>query len=414
MSVAVDDHRSGPRSVAKKPSGVGNQKRRKMRLGEMLVQAGYITDDEVGRALAVQKMGGGRLGSILVKLKFCTDDHIREVLADQLSVQVVELTDFTPEPEVLELVPTDLIRKYELVPIRKDGDNLWVAMMDPYNLTAIDDLKFATGCRHLTIVTCTEDDFKEFLEENLQTQCLIEEILEGGDFYDKAINSLDEDMRIVQEESEEDLVHDLKLAGEQPPIVTLCNFLLVESINRGASDIHIEPYETYFRIRFRVDGRLMSMLTPPHRLHRPMIARMKILAEMDISKSRIPQDGHIAIQYKGETVHYRVSTLPTVYGEKCVIRLLKKDNGLMDLNKLGFTEAEFAILRANINKPQGIVLVTGPTGSGKTTTLHAALAYINDPEVNIVTLEDPVEASIDGINHVQVATRGGGDLRLRS
>ncbi len=358
--------------------------RQPVRLGELLVQAGHVTEEQVERALGVQQLGGGRLGSILVNLKFCTEAQIRDLLGRQMGVDVVELGRVDPDAEALERVPKHLIRKYEVVPISLDGDHLTLAMMDPYNLAALDDIKFATGVGRITAVTCTEDDFRRFLEEKLQTQTVIEEIL-------------DAQIEVV-EAAESD---------EQAPIIKLCRYLLLEAINRRASDIHIEPYETYFRVRMRIDGRLMTLLTPPQRLHAPMVGRFKVMAEMDISKRRVPQDGALSIRHADETVHYRVSTLPTVYGEKCVIRLLKKDRGLLHLDTIGFTDPELHLVRRMLRMPQGIILVTGPTGSGKTTTLHAGLYDINDPEVNIVTLEDPVEASIEGINHVKVNPRGG-------
>lgn len=392
-----------PEALAKKP-------KRKLRLGELLVKAGVVDDDAVQRALAVQKMGGGRLGSVLVKLKLCTEEQIQGALSEQLDVDVVELTKFEPEPGVLGLIPRALVRKYEAIPLRKEGTTVWVAMMDPYNLTAIDDIRFCTGAGKLVVMTCTESAFKSFVKEHLETQVLIDEIMEGGDFYEKAIGSIDgedEPSRRSQDSEDNEIVHDLRIAGEQPPIITLCNFLLVESINRGASDIHVEPYETYFRVRLRIDGRLQTLLTPPQRLHSPMITRFKVIADMDIAKRRIPQDGHIGITFQGETCHYRVSTLPTVYGEKCVIRLLKKSAALASVDSLGFSEADLKAYKRALHAPQGIVLVTGPTGSGKTTTLHAGLSAINDPEVNIVTLEDPVEASLSGVNHVQVHEAAG-------
>ena len=379
-----------------------------MRLGELLVNAGVVTDDDVMRALSVQKMGGGRLGKILVNLKLCTENQIRDALAKQFDVNVVELAGFAPKPDVLQLLPTELVRKYEAVPIKKEEGTLWVAMMDPYNLTALDDIKFATGVRKLNVVTCTESDFTQFIEENLATQSLMAEILSGGEFYERAVSSVDATPEVEETDGDTvELIHELKLAGEQPPIITLCNFLLVEAIRRRASDIHVEPYETYLRVRVRIDGALHTILTPPERLHSAITARFKIMAEMDISKRRIPQDGHIAIGYQGETVHYRVSSLPTVYGEKVVIRLLKKDQALHELDSLGFDAGEATCVKRGFAAPHGLLLVTGPTGSGKTTTVHAGLNHINEPEVNIVTLEDPVEASLDGINHVQTNNAAG-------
>jgi len=380
---------------------------RRMRLGELLVRAGVVDDAGVERALGVQKMGGGRLGSILVKLKLCAEAQIREALSKQFDTEIVELSDFDPDPATLQMLPLDLVKKYEAVPLKKEKDTVWIAMMDPYNLTALDDIRFRTGARKIVAVTCTETDFDKFIRERLATETLVQEILGGGEFYEKALSSLAEVKERPAEEEAPDVVHDLKLAGEQQPVITLCNFLLVESIKRRASDVHVEPYETYFRVRLRVDGQLHTLLTPPQRLHAPMICRLKVMAGMDISKRRIPQDGHIGIFFGGETVHYRVSTLPTVYGEKCVVRLLKRDKGLQSIDSIGFEPEELEVFRRALHKPQGILLVTGPTGSGKTTTLHAGLAHLNREETNIVTLEDPVEASLPGINHVQIHEAAG-------
>ena len=392
--------------AAPHPEPQQQERPRRKRLGEILVDSGVVDEQMVMRALAVQEMGGGRLGSVLTKLNFCTEEQIRAALKQQMDVEVVDLGELDIDPRVMDLVPLGLIRKYEVVPLRMDNGVLWVAMMDPYNLAALDDLRFATGCKKTVVVTCTEGDFRRLLEEELETQTIMDEILDGAEFFERCMEVVD-DVPGGNGEAGEELVHDLELASEQHPVVTLCNFLLVESIRRRASDIHIEAYENYFRVRIRIDGQLQNLLTPPKRLHSPMIARCKVMSGMDIAKRRIPQDGHIAIQYEGETVHFRVSTLPTVYGEKCVIRLLKKDTSLLSLDSIGFEPEELANVKKSISMPQGLVLVTGPTGSGKTTTLHAAIQAINEPEVNIVTLEDPVEATLPDINHVKIDENGG-------
>lgn len=381
----------------------------RLRLGELLVRANVVTNEQVERALSVQRLGGGRLGSILVRLKFCTDQQMRTALAEQLGVHVVEIAELNPEPDVQDLLSTEFVRKYEVLPLRRDGRTLWVAMVDPYNLTAIDDIRFSTGVRDIVVATCTETDFRRYVERHLATRSLIEEILDGGRFYERAISSLGSDGAGDDEgdPAPPDVVHALELAGEQPPIITLCNFLLAEAVTRGASDIHIEPQETSFRVRMRLDGVLRPLITPPQRLHSAIVARFKVMAEMDISRRRVPQDGHIAIEYRGKATHFRVSTLPTVYGEKCVIRLLGKEVNLTSLDALGFDAEELTTLRRAIRRSQGLVLVTGPTGSGKTTTLHACLNDINTADVNIVTLEDPVESTIPGITHVQIAETGG-------
>lgn len=393
-----------PAVVAVPQDNAARPKRK--RLGEILVEAGVVDDEAVRRALAVQKMGGGRLGSILVNLRLCTEEQIRRALSAQLGIEMVRLEDFSPDAAAMGAIPRELVLKYEAIPLRVEKDAVHVAMLDPFNLTALDDIRFVVG-KKLVVVSCTEADFAAFVKEHLETQSLMQDILDGGDFYERAVEHIEGGDEGATGEDDEDVVHDLKLAGEQAPIITLCNFLLVESINRRASDVHIEPYETYFRVRLRIDGTLQNLITPPQRLHGSMVTRMKIMAGMDIAKRREPQDGHIAICYQGETCHYRVSTLPTIYGEKCVIRLLKKDETLASIDTLGFESGDLARFKSSIRKPQGIVLVTGPTGSGKTTTLHAGLAMINEPGTNIVTLEDPVEASIPGINHVQINEAAG-------
>ena len=379
---------------------------KKKRLGEILVEAGVVDDAAVMRALAVQKMGGGRLGSILVKLRFCTEAQIRAALSQQLGIEMVRLEDFKPDKVALGAIPRELILKYEAIPLKVEEDRIHVAMLDPFNLTALDDIQFASG-RKLVVVSCTESDFSAFVKSNLEQQSLMQDILNGGAFYDRAIENVEGPKEGGDDADDGEAVIDLEIASSEAPIVTLCNFLLVESINRRASDIHIEPYETYFRVRLRIDGTLQNLITPPQRLHASMVTRMKIMADMDIAKRREPQDGHIAIRYEGETCHYRVSTLPTIYGEKCVVRLLKKDENLASVDTLGFEARELEKFKSSMGQPQGIILVTGPTGSGKTTTLHAGLSMINEPGTNIVTLEDPVEASIPGINHVQINEAAG-------
>lgn len=391
-----------------------SRQQRPKRLGEILIQQGVIKEWDIEQALDHQKQKGGRLGSILVNLKFCTDEQIRLALKQQMGVEVLDLQSFEPSDDVLHIIPLEMIRKYEVIPLKQDSGKLFVAMMDPYNLGAIDDIRFYTGVSRLVISTCTEIDFKKFITKHLETKSLIDEIMQEDEFYKKAIKflSADDDEEVIEKEPEADAVetkfaHQLEIAASQSPIVTLCNFILYESVNRRASDIHIEPYETFFRVRIRVDGRLQTLLNPPRRLHPTIIARFKVISELDISNRRTPQDGHLSVEYQNETIHFRVSTLPTIYGEKCVIRLLKKDFSLHDINKIGFEERELGLVKKSLNAPQGIILVTGPTGSGKTTTLHAGLNYINNSEVNIVTLEDPVEASISGINHVAIHNKGG-------
>lgn len=373
----------------------------RQRLGRILIEAGIVTARDVRDALELQKRAPCRLGSLLVRLGRCTHDQVRDALRRQLGMPVVDLRSYPILPEALELVRPDMIKRFEVLPLTANGDVLTVAMTNPFNLTAIDDLKFATGYRRVNVVCCTEEDFDRVVEERVATKSLLTEIVEDGALYQRAVTAVATPGH-GDEQNAPDVAAELKAGGEQAPIITLCNYLLVEAVRRRASDIHVEPYETYFRVRMRIDGKLHPVLTPPQRLCTPMISRFKIRAGMDIADRRSAQDGHITVVLEGETLHFRVSTLPTVYGEKCVIRLLKKDGGLHSLANLGFSTRQLAVMRRAFRTPQGIILVTGPTGSGKTTTLHAALNDINDPDVNIVTLEDPVEASIAGVNHVDV------------
>jgi len=360
----------------------------------------------IERALAVQAANGGRLGKILIDLGLCTEEAIQRAVSAQIGVEMVRLEEVVLDRTALGVVPRELMLKYEVIPLRLEDDVLVVATPDPFNLSALDDIRFATG-RKLVVKSCTEADFTSYVANHIETQSLMQDILDGEELYEKAVENLEDAAAgFVSSSGDEEVSTDLEHAGEQP-IITLCNFLLVESIHRGASDIHIEPYETYLRIRFRIDGTLQNLLTPPQRLHSAIVTRMKILAGMDIAQHREPEDGHIAIRYGGETCHYRVSTLPTLYGEKCVIRLLKKDEHLASIGTLGFEPGDLTRFQASLRRPQGIVLVTGPTGSGKTTTLHAGLSLINEAGTNIVTLEDPVEASIPGVNHVQINESAG-------
>jgi type IV pilus assembly protein PilB len=384
-------------------------------LGEVLMAAGVTDAAGIARAMEVQKQSGGRLGSVLVSLGLCSEQEIREALHDQLGIEVLDLGALEPDREALDLLPLEMIRRYEVIPLKLENGQLWVAMMDPYNLAAIDDIRFSTGRSRLVITTCTEGDFRRFITHHLETRTVIDEILAGEDFYRRALefvgNGLEAAAVALQGEEEEtpsaEQVHDLQLASEQSPIVVLCNFIFIEAIHRRASDIHIEPYEAFLRVRIRVDGQLRTLLTPPKRLLGAILTRLKVMSGLDIANRRTPQDGHLAVRSEGEVEHFRVSTLPTAYGEKCVVRLLKRDPALLSIDQIGFAAEELAVLKAVLHAPQGLVLVTGPTGSGKTTTLHAGLSFINHGEINIVTLEDPVEVSLPGVNHVPIRERGG-------
>ena len=407
----MSDRNTGPNQSPPLPSRPEMQGERSaagdgaMRLGELLVASGVIEQAALDRALSVQQMGGGRIGTILVNLKICDEAQIRSALEQQLGIEVVDLSQRDPDAAVLDLLSLEAVRKYEVIPLRKDGDELWLAMVDPYHPVVIQEMRALTGFDRLKVTSCTEGDFNRFVAKRLETQTLVQEILAEGDFYQKAITSVDvdDDRRTPQGGP----TRELTIESNQPPVITFCNFLLVEAIRRRASDVHLEPYESFVRVRLRVDGRLHALLQPPRRLHAPMVSRLKIMADMDIATRFTPQDGHISVVHGGQTFHFRVSTLPTVHGEKCVIRLLEREHSLSSLEALGMDGQENAFVSGAFRSTQGMILATGPTGSGKTTTLHAGLSMINGQAINIVTLEDPVESTIPGINHVQIHEKAG-------
>ncbi len=279
-------------------------------------------------------------------------------------------------------------------------------MLDPKNLTAIDDIRFYTGAKQVEVVTAAETDFRAFVEEHVEMRSVIEQITAGEDFYKGALEFVGEDPA-NDDEMDPAVVHELRLSNSDSPIISLVNYILMEAIVKHASDVHVERFEGYLRVRYRVDGLLRTMLEPPQSLHAPLVARLKVMAGLDITKARVPQDGTIVVTHKGERIHFRLSTLPTSFGEKTVLRMLKKEDALNSVDAIGFLPDDLTRLKRILRAPQGLILVTGPTGSGKTTTVHASLNFINYPEVNIVTLEDPVETSIHGINHVPIHEHGG-------
>ncbi len=289
-----------------------------------------------------------------------------------------------------------------MVPLTYVDRHLVVGMTDPGNMAALDDLRFIVACKSIDVQLITETTFRRFLNTRFATALLMDSI--SGD---SGLSSTDVGKGPAYESAGADELSDHTDESDDPPVVRLVNYLLLNAVDRRASDIHLEPYETFFRVRYRIDGRLFTVLTPPLRMHRPVVSRVKVISGMDIAVRRRPQDGHIMIKIGKEAIHFRVSTLPTTYGEKCVIRLLKKEAHLADLGRLGFRPDQLEEVKRAARLPQGLVLVTGPTGSGKTTTLHAMLNLINEPETNIVTVEDPVESAIPGINHVQVEGKGG-------
>jgi type IV pilus assembly protein PilB len=371
-----------------------------VRLGELLTKASLITQDQLKEALRVQKETGGKLGETLIKLGFVSEEDITECLSQQFGVPSINLQHFEIDSSVIKLIPGDVARKYNILPVNKTGATITIAMADPTNVFAMDDIKFMTGY-NVEPVVASELGIKAAIDNYYGTTSSLElkKVMEDLQTQESA------DLEVLEEEEEMD-VNALADSAEEAPVVKLCNLILTDAIKRGASDIHIEPYEKEFRVRFRIDGILYEIMNPPLKLRDAMTSRMKILAKLDISEKRLPQDGRIKLKIKLEDknkeLDFRVSSLPTLFGEKMVLRLLDKDNLRLDMTKLGFEQESLTRFEEAIFKPWGMVLVTGPTGSGKTNTLYSALAKVNSPEVNIMTAEDPVEFNLPGINQVQM------------
>ncbi len=376
-----------------------------VRLGELLTKASLITQDQLKEALRVQKETGGKLGETLIKLGFVSEEDITECLSQQFGVPSINLQHFEIDASVIKLIPGDVARKYNILPVNKTGATITIAMADPTNVFAMDDIKFMTGYNFEPVVA-SELGIKAAIDNYYGTTSSLElkKVMEDLQTQESA------DLEVLEEDEELDVTA-LADSAEEAPVVKLCNLILTDAIKRGASDIHIEPYEKEYRVRFRIDGILYEIMNPPLKLKDAMTSRMKILSKLDISEKRLPQDGRIKLKIKLEDMNkeldFRVSVLPTLFGEKIVMRLLDKDNLRLDMTKLGFEQESLARFEEAIFKPWGMVLVTGPTGSGKTNTLYSALSKVNSPEVNIMTAEDPVEFNLPGINQVQMKEQIG-------
>ena len=423
------------------------------KLGEILVRENLVTPQQLREALDYQRTGGGRLGSNLVKLGIISDDVITAVLSRQYGIPSINLDLFQIEPEVIKLISQEVALKYTILPISKVGATLTLAMADPTNVFAMDDIKFMTGL-NVEPVIASEASIQMSVGKYYSGSTQIDIFdtafafeadkstarngknggkngskngkngtkvsrsdvnLNDGDL-DVSLETFDfqshddAEFEVVQDNEEIDLAT-LARASEDAPVVRLVNVLMVDSLRRGASDIHVEPYEKDFRIRFRIDGVLYDVMHPPMKLRDPLISRLKIMSKLDISEKRLPQDGRIKIKVKiddrSRELDFRVSTLPTLFGEKVVLRLLDKDKLMLDMSKLGFEPESLEKFQRNIANPYGMVLVTGPTGSGKTNTLYSALQTLNTSETNIMTAEDPVEFNLEGINQVQMKEQIG-------
>jgi len=371
-----------------------------VRLGELLTKASLISQDQLKDALKAQKETGGKLGETLIKLGFVSEEDITECLSQQFGVPSINLAHFEIDASVIKLIPAEVARKYNILPVNKTGATITIAMADPTNVFAMDDIKFMTGY-NVEPVVASELGIKAAIDNYYGSTSALElkKVMEDLQ------QSESSDLEVLEEDEELD-VEALTEGAEEAPVVKLVNLILSDAIKRGASDIHVEPYEKEYRVRFRIDGILYEIMNPPLKLKDAITSRMKILAKLDISEKRLPQDGRIKLKMKlndkNKELDFRVSVLPTLFGEKIVMRLLDKDNLRLDMTKLGFEPESLAKFEEAIFKPWGMVLVTGPTGSGKTNTLYSALAKVNSPEVNIMTAEDPVEFNLPGINQVQM------------
>jgi type IV pilus assembly protein PilB len=375
------------------------------RLGDLLVKEKVITTEQLEQATKLQKETHVRLASALVKLGFLTDEDVTNFLSRQYGVPAINLSYFEIDPAVVKLIPFETARRYQILPLSRVGASLTIAMVDPTNVFAMDDIKFMTGF-NIEPVVASESSIVEGIDKAYGTSK--EEELEQ---VMQSINETDAGDVEVQGEQEEVTLQELEKAADEAPIVKLVNLVLTDAVKRGASDIHMEPYEKEFRVRFRIDGVLQSIMNPPLKLKDAITSRLKIMAKLDISEKRLPQDGRIMLKMqiagKKKQLDFRVSTLPTLWGEKIVLRLLDKENLRLDMTKLGFEPESLVKFEKAILKPYGMVLVTGPTGSGKTNTLYSSISRLNQPDTNIMTAEDPVEFQLGGVNQVQMKEQIG-------
>jgi len=376
------------------PSKLGQPANR--RLGDLLVADGLITDEQLRTALAEQRGTGEKLGSILVRLNLVNEEQLTGFLSRQYGIPSITLSQLDVDQELLRLVPAQIAKKYEVLPIRRVGDSLALAMADPTNVFALDDVAFMTNLKVLPLVA-PQAAIRKAIDRFYDNQS---EAISG------VLTALSTEIPNVEVVDSEDTakvdIFELKESADEAPVVKLVNMVLVDAIQKGTSDIHFEPYEKVFRIRFRIDGVLQEVLTPPKKLEAALISRLKIMSNLDIAERRLPQDGRIKLRYNQREIDFRVSILPTIFGEKAVLRILDKEALKLDLTQLGFDPWSIENFEKAINQPYGMVLITGPTGSGKTTTLYSAIHTINSPDVNIMTAEDPVEYNLKGVNQVQI------------
>jgi type IV pilus assembly protein PilB len=365
------------------------------RLLELLVKENRLTQDQAQKAMADQRRSGERLATVLTRLAFITEDELLDFLSRKYGIPVINLGRVEVDPDILRLVRKEIVQKYQVFPVRKVGNTLTLALSDPTVVLAIDDVQFATGL-HVIPVLAAESAIRAAIDHNYSSDVddirkLIDQESTGGDT----------NLELVAQQSKVDIA-ELGREADEAPTIRFVNLIVADAIRKRASDIHLEPYEKVFRVRYRIDGVLHDMMNPPKQMEPAILSRVKIMANLDIAERRLPQDGRLSVKFQNREIDLRVSSLPTIYGEKIVLRVLDKGSVVLDLARLGFEEDDLARFKKIITTPYGMILVTGPTGSGKSTTLYAAIATINNPDINIITAEDPVEFNIAGINQVLI------------
>ncbi|HRY30437.1 MAG TPA: ATPase, T2SS/T4P/T4SS family [Elusimicrobiota bacterium] len=390
----------------------------KKKLGDILVDVGIITREQLDQAIEIQRAKGGKLGDILKEMNFCSEDVLLAFLGRQCGVSYISLAEYGDIPQdVINMVPESVARHQTLIPIARDGNVLTIAMSDPLNVFATDDLKLMTGC-DIKVVIASEKEIKQSIDRHyLQTSSVgvATSNVEEGSVQNYKPGEMPASMKDVVQKIEKDTpveietvtpvagadVFTVNVEADEAPVIKMVNVLLANAAKAGASDIHIEPYENVFRIRYRIDGVLHNQPAPPRKYQNAIISRVKVMAQMDVAERRLPQDGRIKIKIEGKEIDLRVSTAPTAHGEKVVMRLLDSSGIKVDLTDLGFDPEPLILFKKIISSPHGMILVTGPTGSGKSTTLYATLSALNRSDINILTIEDPIEYKIEGINQVQ-------------
>jgi type IV pilus assembly protein PilB len=362
-----------------------------LRLGQLLLKANIITDEQLKKAQSEQKMRGSNLSSVLIEMGYLSEDALIDFLHKRYGLPSINLSEVELDPKLVSLVGADFMHKNQVVPVRRSGSTLYLAIVDPFNVTVIDDIKFRTGY-HIEALVASETDIRTTIERHLNPTASIDGAL--ADFED-------EGMEVVKQDETFDL-GELEKTAEEAPVVKLVNLILADAISKGASDIHIEPYEKFMRVRERIDGVLYEVMRPPIQMKNAITSRIKIMSQLDIAERRLPQGGRFLIRMQNREMDFRISLIPTLFGEKVVMRLLDKTKLQLDLTKLGFEAEALEIFHEAIYKPYGMILVTGPTGSGKTTTLYSVLSELNKVSENICTAEDPIEFNLPGVNQVQM------------